>query len=418
MSWNDLRRQPRTAKYQPDGGDMMFADRAPIKPRFPLRLWQGLVLIIVPALALIGIEIYQLARNVPELRRSQDLVAHSMEVRATANELERAAQDAERGLRGFLITGNPDYLEPYRTGVKTIPNALAKLKQLTLDNPEQQSRWPLLEKQLDIKLGELKRTIEVRQTDGFDAARRIVETNVGADAMLAIDQIIDAAVEAEYALLTKRLGLGDMAERNMTTASLIGGGVAVILLGLGCVLIATGFRRFARSERALRESQERFRLLVSGIENYAIFVLDREGRVLLWNEGAERMTGYKADEVIGNYFSCFYEDEDVRSGTPEHGLEAARTTGSYSTEGWRVRKDGSRFLANVLITAIRDGSGALRGFAKLTQDITERKEAEKYSCAKPRVVSARSRSWAKLRKWTCSVSLPAALPMTSTICSA
>jgi CHASE3 domain sensor protein len=217
---------------------MMFVDRAPIKPRFPLRLWQGLVLIIVPALALIGVEIYQLARNVPELRRSQDLVAHSMEVRATANALERAIQDAERGQRGFLITGDPGYLEPYQTGVKTIPDALAKLKQLTQDNPEQQNRWPLLEQQLELKLGELKRTIEARQNEGFEAARRIVETNIGTDAMVAIDQIIDAAVDAENVLLTKRLGLGDMAERNMATASLIGGAVAVILLGLGCVLIA------------------------------------------------------------------------------------------------------------------------------------------------------------------------------------
>ena len=389
MSWNDLRRQPRTAKYQPDGGDMMFADRASVKARSRLRLWQGLVLIIVPALALIAIEIYQLARNVPELRQSQDLVAHSMEVRAAANGLERAVQDAERGQRGFLITGDPAYLEPYRTGVKTIPDALAKLKQLTQDNPEQQNRWPLLEQQLELKLGELKRTIEARQNEGFEAARRIVETNIGTDAMVAIDQIIDAAIEAENVLLTKRLGLGDMAERNTATLSLIGGGVAVILLGLGCVLIASGFRRITRSEWALRESEERFRLLVSGIENYAIFMLDPEGRVLLWNEGAEHMTGYKANEVIGKHFSCFYEDEDLRSGTPEHGLEVARTTGSYATEGWRVRKDGSRFVANILITAIRDDSGALRGFAKLIQDITERKEAEKALAPRNRGASTR-----------------------------
>jgi CHASE3 domain sensor protein len=308
---------------------MMFADRAPAKARSPLKLWQGLALIIVPALVLIGIQIYQLARNVPELRRSQDLVAHSMEVRATANALERAAQDAERGQRGSLITGDPAYLEPYRTGVQTIPDAPAKLKQLTLDNPEQQSRWPLLEEQLDVKLGELKRTIELRQNEGFDAARRIVETNVGADAMLVIDQIIDAAVAAENVLLAKRLGLGDMAERNTAMTSLIGGGVAAILLGLGCVLIASGFGRIARSERALRESEEHFRLLVSGVKNYAIFMLDPEGRVLLWNEGAERIKGYKADEIIGKHLSCFYEDEDVRLGTPEHRLEVARTTGSY-----------------------------------------------------------------------------------------
>jgi PAS domain S-box-containing protein len=223
-----------------------------------------------------------------------------------------------------------------------------------------------LQQQLDLKLSELKRTIEARQNEGFEAARRIVETNVGADAMLQINRTIDAAVAADDALLTKHLAIGDMAERDTTTVSLIGGGVAVILLGLGCALIASSFGRIARSERALRESEERFRLLVSGIENYAIFMLDPEGRVLLWNEGAERIEGYKADEIIGRHFSRFYQDENIRSGVPERGLEIAREAGSYSTEGWRVRKDGSRFLANVLITAIRDESGALRGFAKIT----------------------------------------------------
>lgn len=109
-----------------------------------------------------------------------------------------------------------------------------------------------MEKQLELKLGELKRTIETRQNEGFDAARRIVETNVGADAMLAINQIIDAAVADEDVLLTKRLARGDTAERDTATVSLIGGGVAVTLLGLGCALSAPGFGRIPRSERALR----------------------------------------------------------------------------------------------------------------------------------------------------------------------
>src|SRR6266851_3508427 len=157
----------------------------------------GLALILIPSSMLVGLEIYQIARNVPELRRSQELVAHTVEVTGTIQALERAIQDAERGQRGFLITGNPTYLDPYRTGVQEISDALAKVKQLTVDNPEQQRRWPVLEQQINVKLDELKRTIDARQSEGFDAARRIVETNVGVDAMRAIDQIIDAAAAAE-----------------------------------------------------------------------------------------------------------------------------------------------------------------------------------------------------------------------------
>ena len=123
-------------------------------------LWQGLTLILIPSVALIGLEVYQIARNVPELRRSQDLVAHTIEVITATQALERAIQDAERGQRGFLITGDAAYLDPYRKGVQEISADLSKLKQLTADNPEQQRRWPILEHQINIKLDELKRTID------------------------------------------------------------------------------------------------------------------------------------------------------------------------------------------------------------------------------------------------------------------
>ena len=130
-------------------------------------LWEGFALILLPSLVLIGLEIYQLAATVPQLRASQALVDHSIEVMTTAHALELAMQDAERGQRGFLITGDEAYLDPYRSGVQQAPILISKLKQLTRDNPEQQRRWPELENQIDIKLTELKRTIAARRTAGF-----------------------------------------------------------------------------------------------------------------------------------------------------------------------------------------------------------------------------------------------------------
>ena len=126
----------------------------------------------------------------------------------------------------------------------------------------------------------------------------------------------------------------------------------------------------------LRESEERFRLLVEGVKDYAIFMLDTEGYVTTWNEGAERIKGYEAEEIIGEHFSAFYTDEDVERGHPEEELRVAADEGRYEEEGLRVRKDGSTFWANVLITALRDEEGELRGFAKVTRDISARKEAE------------------------------------------
>jgi PAS domain S-box-containing protein len=131
-----------------------------------------------------------------------------------------------------------------------------------------------------------------------------------------------------------------------------------------------------RVDDALRESEERFRLLVNNVRDYAILMLDPAGRVASWNQGAERIKGYKADEIVGRHFSCFYPPEEVQKGKPEHELQTAITAGRYEEEGWRIRKDGSRFWANVVITALTDASGKLRGFSKVTRDITGRKRAE------------------------------------------
>src|SRR5215212_1636011 len=131
-----------------------------------------------------------------------------------------------------------------------------------------------------------------------------------------------------------------------------------------------------RSREALRQSEERFRLLVEGVKDYAIFMLDPEGYVTTWNKGARRIKGYEAEEIVGEHFSVFYTDEDTERGYPEEVLCLAAADGHYEEEGIRVRKDGSTFWASVVVTALRDEEGELRGFAKVTRNITARKEAE------------------------------------------
>ncbi|WP_437279969.1 PAS domain S-box protein [Sorangium sp. So ce375] len=131
-----------------------------------------------------------------------------------------------------------------------------------------------------------------------------------------------------------------------------------------------------RQEELLRESEERFRLLVDGVKDYAICMLDPEGRVATWNAGAEQIKGYSAQEVIGTHFSRFHPAEAIERGLPETALARARREGHFEDEGWRVRKDGSRFWASVVITPIHGPSGELRGFSKITRDLTERKRLE------------------------------------------
>ena len=142
----------------------------------------------------------------------------------------------------------------------------------------------------------------------------------------------------------------------------------------------------------LRESEERFRLLVEGVEDYAIFMIDTEGYISTWNLGARRIKGYEAGEIVGEHFSAFYTGEDVKRGRPQEVLRLAAAEGRYEEEGLRVRKDGSTFWANVVVTALRDEAGELRGFAKVTRDITVRKEAEERERLLLREQAARERA--------------------------
>ncbi len=135
-------------------------------------------------------------------------------------------------------------------------------------------------------------------------------------------------------------------------------------------------KRRQQNEERLRESEERHRLLIEGVKDYAIFMLDCTGRVVSWNAGAERLKGYRADEIMLRHFSCFYLLEDVKQEKPQHELRIAEAEGRYEEEGWRVRKDGSKFWANIVITAMRDSTGTLRGFSKVTRDMTLRKQSE------------------------------------------
>jgi PAS domain S-box-containing protein len=156
-----------------------------------------------------------------------------------------------------------------------------------------------------------------------------------------------------------------------------------VVLGAGAVVLAAALaalwrrRRAPASGDALRESEDRFRLLVEGVTDYSLFMLDPDGRVANWNRGAERTKGYAADEIVGRHFSVFYTEADRAAGEPARALAVAAREGRYEHEGLRVRKDGSRFLASVVIDRLQTPDGALAGFAKITRDITERRELER-----------------------------------------
>jgi PAS domain S-box-containing protein len=145
---------------------------------------------------------------------------------------------------------------------------------------------------------------------------------------------------------------------------------------IGYLLIGTDNSARKQAEEKLRWTESSFRLMVESVSDYAIVMLDPDGLVASWNTGAQRIKGYSADEILGRHFSIFYPEDDVASGKPRRDLDAVTAGGRHEDEGWRVRKDGSLFWANIVFTAIRDQAGNLRGFAKLTRDLTERNKVE------------------------------------------
>jgi PAS domain S-box-containing protein len=145
---------------------------------------------------------------------------------------------------------------------------------------------------------------------------------------------------------------------------------------IGYLLIGTDNSARKQAEEKLRWTESSFRLMVESVSDYAIVMLDPDGLVASWNTGAQRIKGYSADEILGRHFSTFYPEDDVAGGKPRRDLDAVTASGRHEDEGWRVRKDGSLFWANIVFTAIRDTAGNLRGFAKLTRDLTERNKVE------------------------------------------
>lgn len=159
-----------------------------------------------------------------------------------------------------------------------------------------------------------------------------------------------------------------------------------VLVGFAKVTRDLTERRAA--EQVLRASEERFRLLIENVRDYGIFRLDPQGRIVSWNAGAQRISGYLAQEIIGKHFSIFYPEADIAAGKPAMELEVATAVGKFEEEGWRLRKSGDLFWSNVVITALRDNDGRLVGFAKLTRDLTERREMDERALADARRIAA------------------------------
>ena len=296
-------------------------------------------------------------------------VAHTLQVRA---ELEGTVADlieAETGVRGYIITGDTSYLAPYHAAETTLGRRVAGLRTLTADNPAQQRRLDSLETLVATRLERFRWTIDTRRTGGPAAAGRAVIGGRGKELLQLVHQVVTRMEDDETQLLARRSAALQARARLARLAAWTGMLVAIALAGVASALVG---RQLARR----RVAEERLRSLVGSVRDYAIYMLDLDGHVRTWNPGARQIKGYTEAEILGRHFSRFYTPEDVAAGRPAAALHTAATAGRFEEENWRLRKDGTRFWADVVITAVRDERGVLVGFAKVTRDLTERKRAE------------------------------------------
>jgi len=181
---------------------------------------------------------------------------------------------------------------------------------------------------------------------------------------------------SERSLLAERVSKTRRAARSTIESAIVGSACALVFIIGAALMVARDFRARRTAEEALRQSEEHFRQMIDSIKDYAILMLDPEGRIVSWSPGAERVTGYRADEIIGQSFSRFYIEQEMRNGAPERHLRETAAVGRFECEGWRARQDGTTYWASVIMTVIRDQEQQLIGFTKITRDLTRRREAE------------------------------------------
>ena len=318
-------------------------------------------------------------RSMVAFSESDQSVWRTHEVLESLQQLLFAMQSIESSSRGFVLTGEESYLDTYRADLLSADMHEALVRNLTVDNPEQQRRLPALEGLAAQKIWFAEAVISLRRAKGFEAAVDAIRSGRGERIMNEFQAVVRQLQDEELRLLVQRKADAEQRLGQTKTVLIFGAVVALLITAAAGLSVQRDSSRRGLAEEALRESEERYRMLLDGVQNYAIFMMDPRGQIVSWNAGAERIKGYTGDQIIGRNFSCFFLPEDIERGRPEQILRMIAASGRHEEQLMRVRRDGTRYLASVALTALRDAAGNLRGIAEISHDlsdITERKQTE------------------------------------------
>ena len=302
-------------------------------------------------------------------------VRHSQEVLDNLRSLHFETESIGSSSRGFALTGKEFFLDSYRASASSRAQRARIARDLTADNPEQQRHFPALDKLAAHQIEFADRVTVLRRASGLAAAAALVESGEGQRISEEYQAVVRGLEGEELRLLGLRNADGRRRLVQTKTILILGTALGLLIAaGAGWGAQRDSFRRLS-VEQAFRESEERYRMLLDGVRDYAIFMMSPQGQILSWNAGAERIAGYTAGQIIGQNFSRFFPAEDIERGRPAEILRMTAASGRSAEQGIRVRKDGSRFLASVTITALRDPVGELRGFSEISHDLSESEES-------------------------------------------
>lgn len=376
----------------------------------PLR-GKALVVISLPLVVLL-LSLVLIYTTERQTARAEEDVRRVLRVQSDIQAVHTLLAEAAASVRGYLLTRREDFLPSYLNAKPQIESALHRLDRNVRDQRVRE-QLSAIKPLIDGKVDGLEEMLKDRDATPESISAILISNKHILD---ALRQHISTMLTLEESLLAERSAAASETRQRLLLSTwlaaicgLFGAIVAVLFLSKGIVARVQNVQRnaqrlalgspllpqppekdeigqlgtslveagllLAERERALRDNEERLRLIIDGVKDYGIFALDTAGHVTSWNNGAERIKGYTEQEIIGQHFSLFYLPQECPQ-HPDMALREATRNGDYTEEGWRCRKDGTRFWASVVITAQYDGTGALRGFSKITRDITDRRAAE------------------------------------------
>jgi PAS domain S-box-containing protein len=310
-------------------------------------------------------------------------VEHTHIVIEKLEDLLSQLKDVETGQRGYTITQDKSFLEPYEAFSQVITQGFKDLRTLTADNPDQQRKLDALAPLIQKKLAFSRELIDIINQRGLSAVSARTQSLADKKLMDEIRQVVAQMENDERRLLRQRAEINEESTLTTFMLSIIGAFIVLASLLYLYYLINKEMQKRTLVEQSLEKAKEEaesakesYQSLITGVRDYAIIKLDSSGIIQSWNTGAERIKGYKAEEIIGQHFSKFYTQEDIKARKCDFELKEASEKGRFEDEDWRVKKDGSRFWANVIITALRNKAGEIVGFSKITRDLSERKKME------------------------------------------